>query len=177
MQEIASVYARALFQGAREAERLDVVREQLGQFADALAESDDLRLFFFSPYFSTAEKRDGLERALSGADVLISNFLELLIDSHRMPVLASIRASFEELWERENRLLPVEVTSAIELGSSTVSAIGKRISEQTGQTVELTSTVDPDIIGGIVLRVGNSILDASIRGRLEQLRKEVVGAA
>jgi len=177
MQEIASVYARALFQTAREEERLDVVREQLGQFADALAGSDDLRLFFFSPYFSTAEKRDGLERTLSGADVLISNFLELLIDSHRMPVLPAIRASFEELWERENRLLPVEVTSAIELGNTTVSAIGKRISEQTGQTVALTSTVDPDILGGIVLRVGNSILDASIRGRLEQLRKEVVGAA
>jgi len=58
MQEIASVYARALFQAAREGERVDVVREELGQFADALAGSDDLRLFFFSPYFSTAEKRD-----------------------------------------------------------------------------------------------------------------------
>jgi len=177
MQAIASVYARALFEAAQEDERLEVVREQLGQFADALADSEDLRLFFFSPYFSTAEKRGGLERLLSGADPLISNFLGVLIDSHRMPLLTAVRASFETLWDSENNLIPVEVTSAIELSKRTVEDIGKRIGEQTGQQVELTSTVDPDILGGIVLRVGNSILDASVRGRLEQLRKEIVGAA
>jgi ATP synthase F1 delta subunit len=94
-----------------------------------------------------------------------------------MPVLAATRTRFEELWEHENRLIPVEVTSAIELDEQTVGDIGKRIGEQTGHKVQLTSRVDPDIIGGIVLRVGNSILDASIRNRLDQLRKEVVRAA
>jgi F-type H+-transporting ATPase subunit delta len=177
VQEIASVYARALFQAAQEEGRLDGVREQLGQFAQALADNEDLRLFFFSPYFSSTEKRDGLGRLLTGADPLISNFLELLVESHRMPVMPALCASFEELWERENRLIPVQVTSAIELSQDTISDIGKRIGQQTGQKVALTSTVDPDILGGIVLRVGNSILDASIRGRLEQLRKEVVAAA
>jgi len=177
MQEIASVYARALFAAAHERGRLDVVREQLAQFAEMLAGSDDLQLFFYSPYFSTAEQREGLDRALSGADPLIANFLAMLIDNHRMPVLLAARASFEELWERENRLIPVEVTSAVELDRGTVDDIGKQIGEQTGHAIQLTSRIDPDILGGIVLRVGNSILDASIRGRLEQLRKEVAGAA
>jgi ATP synthase F1 delta subunit len=101
----------------------------------------------------------------------------MLIEGHRMAVLPAIRARFEELWDHENNLIPVAVTSAIELDSKTVSEIGRRIGEQTGQKVQLTSTVDPEILGGIVLRVGNSILDASIRSRLEQLRKEVARAA
>jgi ATP synthase F1 delta subunit len=177
MQEIAEVYARALFEAGAAKGRLDVVREQLGQFADTLSENADLQVFFFSPYFSTAEQKSGLAQALSGADALIENFLDMLIENRRMPVLLATRVRFEQLWEHENHELPVEVTSAIELDEKTVSEIGERIGEQTGQTIQLTSRVDPDIIGGIIVRVGNSILDASIRSRLEQLRKQVASAA
>ena len=173
MEEIAEVYSRALFEAAVEHGRLDIIREQLGAFTDALEQSEELQVFFYSPYFSSDEQRSGLERVLSDADELISNFIELLIEKHRMPALSLIRRRFEVLWDRENHVLPVQVTSAIALGEKTVSEIGRRIGEQTGQHVELTSNVDPEIHGGIVLRVGNSILDASIRNRLEQLRKEV----
>jgi F-type H+-transporting ATPase subunit delta len=176
MEEIAQVYARALFDAAREQDKLDVVHEQLGQVADAVAENRDLQVFFFSPYFSTPEKKEGLRRALADADETVVNFLELLLEKHRMPAIFRIRREFHELWERENRLLPVQVTSAIELDESTVQQIGDAIGKQTGQRIELTSQVDPDILGGIVLRVGNSILDASIRNRLEQLRKQVAKA-
>jgi ATP synthase F1 delta subunit len=177
MQEIADVYARALFEAGQAKGRLDVVREQLGQFADALGANQDLQVFFYSPYFSTVEQKAGLAQALTGADPLVENFLDMLIENRRMPVVLATRARFDELWEHENRQLPVEVTSAIELDEKTVSDIGRQIGEQTGQNILLTSRVDPDIIGGIVLRVGNSILDASIRNRLEQLRKEVARAA
>jgi ATP synthase F1 delta subunit len=177
MQEIANVYARALFEAALEAGRLDRVRQQLGQFVEALLATQALQVFFYSPYFSTAEQQEGLGKTISGADPLVSNFILMLIEGHRMAVLPAIRVRFEELWDEENHLIPVAVTSAIELDKQTVSEIGKRIGEQTGQKIQLTSTVDPEIIGGIVLRVGNSILDASIRSRLEQLRKEVARAA
>jgi ATP synthase F1 delta subunit len=176
MEEIAQVYARALFEVAREQGKLDVVREQLGQFADALSESADLRVFFFSPYFSTEEKKDGLHKAVEGADPAIVNFLETLLERHRMPVIFRIRDTYGRLWDQENQLLPVEVTSAVELDEATVKSIGERIGEQTDQRVELTSKVDPAILGGIVLRVGNSILDASIKHRLDQLRKHVAQA-
>lgn len=176
MEEIAQVYARALFEVAKEQGRLDVVREQLGQFADALDGNRDLAVFFFSPYFSTEEKKDGLHRTLEGADPAIVNFLETLLERHRMPVIFRIRAAFQRLWDAENKLLPVEVTSAVGLDEATVRSIGERIGEQTGQRVELTSKVDPEILGGIVLRVGNSILDASIKHRLDQLRKHVAQA-
>ena len=176
MEEIAQVYARALFEVAQEQDKLDLVREQLGQFADAVNESADLRVFFFSPYFSTEEKKDGLHKALTDADPAIVNFLETLLERHRMPVIFRIRDEYGRLWDSENKLLPVEVTSAVDLDEATVKSIGERIGEQTGQRVELTSKVDPEILGGIVLRVGNSILDASIKHRLDQLRKHVAQA-
>jgi len=176
MEEIAEVYARALFQVAQEQDKLDTIREQLNQFADTLQENREVAIFFFSPYFSTEEKKDGLHRGIEDADEAFVNFLEALIERHRMPVIFRIRTRFEEMWDKTNKLLPVEVTSAVELDPGTVESIGQRIGEQTGNQIELSSNVDPDILGGIVLRVGNFILDASIRNRLEQLRKQVAQA-
>jgi F-type H+-transporting ATPase subunit delta len=173
MEEIATVYARSLFEVAREEDKIDVVREQLGQFADALAETRELQVFFFSPSFSTEEKTEGLDRAISDADETVRNFLALLIEKHRVPALFRIRQRFEALWQEENKILPVQITSAIELDAQTVGSIGDRIGERTGRKVELTSSVDPNILGGIVLQVGNNVLDASIRNRLENLRKHV----
>ncbi len=173
MEEIARVWARALFEVAKENDLLDKVRDQLGEFTKALNESRDLMVFFFSPYFSTEEKKDGLKRAVIDAEPALMNFFEALIERHRMPAIFRIKARYEILWEDERDLLPVEVTSAVELDKATVGSIGERIGEQTKRTVELSSKVDPDILGGIVLRVGNVILDASIRNRLEQLRKQV----
>jgi F-type H+-transporting ATPase subunit delta len=177
MEEIATVYARALFEVAVERGVLDEVREQIGEFADALEADRDMRILFFSPYFSTEEKKDALARGVIGANEAVANFLALLIEKHRMPAIFRIRRELDHLWERENRLLPVVITSAVDLDASTVEGIGNAIGQQTGRKVELTSQVDPDVLGGIVLRVGNSILDASIRNRLEQLRKSVATAA
>ena len=173
MEEIATVYARSLFEVALDQDKLDLVREELGAFADALSETQELQVFFFSPYFSSQEKKDGLARAVTGADEAVLNFLQLLIEKHRMPAIFRIRARFDALWEEENRLLPVQITSAVELDERTVKDLGDRISEQTGRTVELSSSVEPGILGGIVVQVGNSVLDASIRNRLDQLRKQV----
>ncbi len=173
MQEIAEVYGRSLFAVAKEQGHVDEVREQLGQVADALEGDRDLAVFFFSPYFSTQEKKDGLGRALQDADPAIVNFLELLIEKHRMPALYRIRRYVDRLWEQENKVLPVTITSATELDEATVKGIGDRIGERTGRRVELTARTEPDILGGIVLRVGNQILDASIRNRLDNLRKHV----
>ena len=176
MEEIAAVYARSLFEVAQEQNKLDAVREQIGAFADALDETRELQVFFFSPYFSTAEKQDGLDRAITDADAVVLNFLKLLIENHRMPVIFRVRREFDRLWLQENKLLPVTVTSAVPLDDATVKHIGDRIAEQTNLKVDLSSNVDPEILGGIVVRVGNSVLDASIRARLEKLRKQVARA-
>jgi F-type H+-transporting ATPase subunit delta len=176
MEEIARVYARSLFEVAKEQGKLDVVREQLGQFADALDSNRELAIFFFSPYFSTEEKKEGLGRVLDGVDPVVANFLSILVENHRMPAIFRIRREFESLWEQENKLLPVTITSAVPLDETTVKSIGDAIGQQTGQHVQLTTDVDPDVLGGLIVRVGNSILDASIRNRLETFRRSVARA-
>jgi len=177
MEAIARVYAEALFDSAKGAGKLDVIKEQLEQFVDALDGSRDLQLFFFSPYFSSAEKRDGLAKTLDGAEPELLNFLGLLAEKHRMPAVFRIRDRFDQLWDEENKQLEVTVTSAVELDPELVQRIGSEIEQQTGQTVDLDSKVDPDILGGLVLRVGNKVLDASVRNRLDKLRKNVAAAA
>ena len=179
MEEIAEVYARALFEVAKEHDVLDRIRDELNEFADALEDEDsrELRLFFFSPYFSSEEKKQAVEKIVSDADERFVNFLKLLAERHRMPVLPRIRRRFEDLWAEENQLLPVNVTAAVELDDELVKGIGKRIEEQTGRKVELSSNVDPEVLGGLVVRVGNMVLDASVRNRLEQIRKQVARAA
>jgi ATP synthase F1 delta subunit len=176
MEELGQVYSRALFESAMDHDVLDEIHDQLGIWADALGENKDLQTFFFSPRFSTTEKKDAIRRIIDGGDERFLNFLELLAERHRLPVTFRIRRAFDDLWREENKLLSVEVTTAVELEKSLVDSIGKRIEDQTGRRIELTSHIDPDIIGGLVLRVGNKILDASVQGRLQRLRRQLTRA-
>src|SRR5919204_510026 len=141
------------------------IGEALEKRANAIRDSID-----------AAEKREGISRVVSGADSELVNFLELLAEKHRMPVIFRIRRRFDEMWAKEERRLEVRLTSAVELPSHLVERVGNEIEEQTGQTIELESDVDEEILGGIVLRVGNMVLDASVRNKLERLRKEVAKA-
>src|SRR3954467_11441306 len=177
MEEIAQVYARSLFEVAKEHEEVDEIHDQLGEFADALDENRELQMFFFSPYFSSEEKKDGIDKVVDGANERFLNFLKLVAERHRVPAIFRIRREFDALWRQENKLLEVRVTSAQPLDDELVQSIGRRIEEQTGQRIDLDANVDPDVIGGLVLRVGNLVMDASVRGRLERLRKEVARAA
>src|SRR3954449_1882188 len=177
MEELGQVYARALFQSAMEHDELDEVQEQLSTWADALGENKDLQTFFFSPRFSSVEKKDAIRKIIDGGNERFLNFLELLAERHRLPATFRIRRSFDELWREEHRVLPVEVTTAVELGPGLVASIESRIKEATGRQVETTHKVDPNIIGGLVLRVGNKVLDASVSGRLARLRRQIARAA
>ena len=113
MEEIAEVYARSLFEVAKEHDVLDRVHDELGEFAEGLDEDRTLQVFLFSPYFSSNEKREGVRRIVSDADERFVNFLELVAERHRMPALFRIRREFDALWAEEHKLLPVTVTSAI----------------------------------------------------------------
>jgi ATP synthase F1 delta subunit len=177
MEEIAEVYARSLFEVAMEQNQLDEIHDELGEFSDVLSKNRKLQLFFFSPYFSSEEKKDGVAKVIEGGNEYFVRFLELLAEKHRLPVLFRIRREFDALWAKEQKLLEVSVTSAVKLDEETVTGIGKKIEEQTGNRVELASHVDPDLIGGLVIRVGNLVLDASVRNRLERLRRQVASAA
>jgi F-type H+-transporting ATPase subunit delta len=134
-------------------------------------------VFFFSPYFSSEEKKDAIGKLVEDADEHFVRFLELLAERHRMPVVFRIRRELDSLWTDENKLLPVTITSAVELDDDTVKKVQKEIEDQTGRRTELTTQVDPDVIGGLAVQVGNSIMDSTVRSRLERLRRQVATAA
>jgi F-type H+-transporting ATPase subunit delta len=177
VEEIASVYGRSLFEVAKENDKLDEIKDELDQFADALNENRELQVYFFSPYFSSAEKKEGIGKVIENGDEHFVRFLELLAERHRLPAIFRIRREFDQLWAEENKQLPVTITSAVELDKDTVKDLGKKIEDQTGQQIDLTANVDPDLIGGLRMQVGNMVYDATIRGRLEKLRREVARAA
>lgn len=177
MEGVARVYAEALFESAKDRGKLDAIRDQLAQFADAVNGDRELQTFFFSPYFSSAEKAAALESAVTGAEPELVNFLNLLIEKHRMPAIFRIRKAFDALWAEENKRLDVTITSAVELDADVVRHLGDEIGKQTKREIDLTTEVDEDVIGGLVVKVGNMVLDASIKSKLERLRREIARAA
>jgi len=177
MEEIERVYADALFGVAKGKDKLDDVHDQLDQVVDALDENRDLQVYFFSPYFTSAEKRDGITRAFSGAEPELVNFLELLAERHRMPAIYGIRRIFDELWADDRKRLEVTLTSAVELDQDLVERVGSEIEKRTGREIDLDTVVDENVLGGLVLRVGNVVCDVSVRSKLERLRREVGQAA
>ena len=171
------VYARALFEAAREGGRLEPVREQLEQIVAAASEVPELRELLRNPQLDPRTRAAALEDVLSGGDELLRNFLLVLADKGRIGALEEIAQEFERLVSEEEGILTAELTTAVELSDEDERRLLKQIEEASGRKVEATRQVDPSLIGGIVLQVGSHRLDASVRGRLERLRRSLAGAS
>jgi F-type H+-transporting ATPase subunit delta len=167
------MYARALFQAAREERRLDVVHEQLGDFVAALAAVPELRSMLANPELDAREKSAIVEQILGEADELVRNFVLLTIAKGRASELEQIYEELDALVAVEQGRLNVELTTAIELTDEEAGTILHQIEQSSGRTVEATRKVDPGLLGGIVLQAGSLRVDASVKGRLETLRHEL----
>jgi F-type H+-transporting ATPase subunit delta len=168
------IYAEALFAAAKETDRVAAVHDELTQFVDAMRDVAELRELLRNPELDTRAKRQVLDDLLGDADELARNFLRLLVDKHRMVQLDEIHREFERLVAREQQRLSVELTTAVELPDDDLRTIVGQIERASGRKVEATTNVDPDLIGGVVLQVGTRRMDASVRGRLERLRRDLV---
>ena len=167
------VYAEAVLSAARDQGRVDAVREELGEFVDAVESSDELRSLLRNPQIEPLVKRDALAAALAEADPLVRNTLLLLAEKGRLAEVAEIRAELERLIAEAERVLELELTTAVELSDEEAAKVVGQIEQAAGRKVEATRSVDPDLIGGIVIQAGSQRLDASVRGRLDQLRQEL----
>jgi F-type H+-transporting ATPase subunit delta len=169
-------YARALFEAAKEKGRLGQVREELGDFVAAVEEVPELDALLRNPQLDPRAKAQALEDVLGGADELVRNFLLLAVEKHRGGQLREIHREFERLMAEEERRLTVELTTAYELSDDDARQIVGQIEHASGRPVDATRNVDPQLIGGIVLQAGSLRVDASVRGRLERLRRELTTA-
>jgi F-type H+-transporting ATPase subunit delta len=177
MSVVDRVYARALFGAAREEGRLEPVREQLGQIVTAASEVPELRELLRNPQLDPRTRAAALEDVFSGGDQLVRNFLLVLADKGRIGALEEISGEFERLVSEEEGVLSAELTTAVELSDEDERRLLKQIEDASGRKIEATRQVDPDLIGGIVLQVGSHRLDASVRGRLDGLRRALAGAS
>jgi F-type H+-transporting ATPase subunit delta len=168
------MYARALYEAALEQDRVDVAREQLAELADAMETSPELEAFLANPQLDPGAKESVLEEVTTGADPVIRNFVRLVASKGRAGQLRTIVEEFEALVDQEQGRLKVELTTAYELDDSEAAAIVARIEQASGRTVEASRAVDPDLIGGMILQAGSLRVDASVRGRLDRLRRELV---
>jgi len=167
------IYARALFEAAESAGRVDAVDRDLGAFVEALDETPELRAFLANPQLEPTAKAEVLAQLTSGADDLVSNALRLLAEKGRAGDVALVYQEFRSVVDRARGRVAVELTTAHELSDSEARAIVEKIEKASGRTVEATRTVDPDLIGGMILQAGSLRVDASVRGRLERLRREL----
>jgi F-type H+-transporting ATPase subunit delta len=167
------VYARALFEAAQEKDRLAQVREDFGDFVAAVEQVPELDALLKNPQIDRRAKAAVLEDVLGGADELFRNFLLLTLEKNRANQLREIHKELERLIAAAERRLNVELTTAFELGDDEAQQIVQQIEEASGRKVEATRTVDPDLIGGLVLQAGSLRVDASVRGRIERLRREL----
>jgi F-type H+-transporting ATPase subunit delta len=168
------MYARSLFQAAQEHGRLESVHEQLGDFAAAIAEVPELRLLLLNPELDPQERSSVLGEILGGADELVRNFVLLVSEKGRAGEIEEMYRELDALVAAEQRRLNVELTTAYELSDEEAASILAKIEQASGRAVEATRKVDPDLIGGIVLQAGSLRVDASVRGRLNRLRHELV---
>ena len=165
------IYARALFDAAKEKKRLPEVHEELSDFVQATREVPELRALLENPEIDHRTKQAALEELMSGGEELVRNFLVLLVEKGRAPELDEIAREFDALVAAEERRLEVELTTAYELSDAEATEILSQIESQSGRQVEATRRVDPGIIGGFVLQAGSMLVDASVRGRFERLRQ------
>jgi F-type H+-transporting ATPase subunit delta len=170
------VYANALFEAAQEEGRLEPVREQLAQLVEAEREVPELRELLRNPQVDPRARRAALEDVLAGSDELLRNFLLVLADKGRAGQLEEIANEFERLVTEHEGIVHAELTTAVELSDAETDKLLKQIEQASGRKVEATRAVDPDLIGGIVLQVGSHRLDASVRGRLDRLRRKLATA-
>jgi len=167
------IYARALFEAAQDEKRVDEVDRDLGAFVEALDASPELRGFLANPQLDPAAKAELLAQLTDGAEALVANTLRLLAEKGRASEIALVYEEFRSFVDRARGRVAVELTTAHELSDDEASAIVEKIEKASGRTVEATRVVDPNLIGGMILQAGSLRVDASVRGRLDRLRREL----
>jgi F-type H+-transporting ATPase subunit delta len=173
MSVVHRTYARSLFEAAKEAGRVPAVRRDLGDFVEAARAVPELEELLRNPHLDRRAKTAAVEAVAGGAEPIVSNFLRLLVEKGRAGEVEQVAEEFERMAAAEEGELAVELTTAYELSDEEARAIVGQIEQRSGRRVEATRSVDPGLIGGLVLQVGALRVDASLRGRLEQLGREL----
>jgi F-type H+-transporting ATPase subunit delta len=173
MAVVSRTYAQAIFDLAKEQDRLDVVREELTDFVATLHEVPELDALLRNPQLDPGTKSEVIDKVTADSDELVRNFLRVIAARGRGGQIEEIVREFDALYAAEEQVLNVELATAYELSDDDAREIVSQIEKASGRTVEAKRSVEPDLIGGIVLKAGSLRVDSSVRGRLNRLRREL----
>lgn len=174
----ATTYAEALFQAADAADdggAVATVSSDLQAVREAVAPGTDVGRVLLNPEVDSKAKKAAIGGLTDTVHPLVVNLLRVLVDRGRLEELPAVADAYVARVDRASGQIAVEVTSAVPLPDDLRAQVIERITEQTGRAAKITERVDPEIIGGLVLRVGPVVTDASVRGRLRGLRKQITG--
>lgn len=173
---LARRYAAALFALARDRDLLDPVELEIGA-ADQIIESvPQLKRILDHPEVPARRKVRVLDRVLAGRiSAPVQAFLHLLVERRRQQILPAVLLIYRELANQARGILPVEVTTAVEPSPSQLERISRALEEKTSQRVQLEHRVDPELLAGAMVKIGDRVIDGSARGRLAALKEELAG--
>lgn len=175
---VARVYVETLYRTASRADAVDAVDESLRSFAELLEARADLAAFLDAPQIGAAEKRALVRRVLGEAlHPIVLRFLVLVIDKHRETALDEIVAAWSALLDERAGRQSATVTTAVPIDAAMLETIRRALEERTGKTIRLDPAVDPTLLGGVVIRAGDTVIDGSLRTRLKTLRSRLRAAS
>jgi F-type H+-transporting ATPase subunit delta len=174
IEQAARVYAQALYEAATDADRVEAVDRDFQALLATLAENRSVLRTLLNPRLPTEARNRIVAGLTRNADPLVRNGLMVLAEKGRLSLIHDVQIAFRELAAVEERVLDVEITSAVPLAAPQVDELERRISSATGLTARLSASVDPSIIGGLVIRARGVLLDASIRRELDNLRRTLI---
>ena len=169
---IAKRYARAFYEIAAEESRLEKYYQELGSFSVIINENKDLKDFLANPVFDQNEKKSVVESILEKTDIsgITANFLKLLADKQRIVILSDIVDCYRELMDEALRTVRASVKTAFPLSDELIQKLQQGLEAQTQKKVDMTVIEEPSLLGGIVVRVGDTVYDNSIRTQLNNIR-------
>ena len=172
MRSASQQYANALADIALEQGAAEPVLKQLSEFGAAFAESAELRTFLAAPGLSREAKQGVIEKlaARMGASKIIRNFLFVMIDNQRTPLLPGILEAFQQVIRRRQGVAEAEVSSTVNLSDAQKAQLLQTLERLTGKKIQAKYALQPELLGGAVVRIGDTIYDGSLRSRLNEMR-------
>lgn len=166
-------YARALFDLAVEENQLDQFNQELTEIHGLITGQEDLKKLLHHPRIPEADKKDLMKRILGDASPMIVNFIMLLIDKGRISLLKGIIEHFQDMVREAKGIIEVQVYTALELTAALEAKLAEKLKKLTEKEVELKVQVDPGLIGGMKLRIGDKVIDGSIQTHLERIKENL----
>ncbi len=172
---VARRYAQALYDIAMEANLLDQFEPELKTLAEAIQNNPEIQKVLYHPQISLADKKDLLRQVFAGKlSVQIQNFADMVIDRRRQNFIVDIYKEFQLLADSARNIIEAQVKSAVVLDEVQQESLQTNLSKLTGKSIRLVAEVDPSLIGGVVVKIGDRVIDGSVAGRLAKLRETLV---